>query len=639
METKHLLIQITIITLLTLISLPNFPPITAQNSTEIKVINPTTGLPTFNYTSPDITGERFNLTVQLFNVENLFAYQVYLKINGTMLNITRAWLPTWDSNWIFAQQSLTVQPSPDFYDDNGDGVMESVLIGDSILVGSAVTGNGLLAIIELEIILAPPLGEELNSTLNINNKLTYLLDDNLNRIPSTIYDGEYSYLRVKAPEPWLEVTPKTLTFGPLPPSVVNKVFTIQVYVKNLDEQIRLTKISFTLAFNNSLITLYNITANQIWLNITNITKPGEIRIILENPSVTPEGNLSLTTIKFKILLQPKYPTVYQTPLTLSEISLTNPAGEISIKPPINGTLRIEGIVPTPWLEVTPNTIEFGPEPYLGKHFNLSIELKGIHPLWELVSLSITLTYNSTLVQLINITEGTFLPTISKTYFKYASALNHVNITQGFTQQTSKFPSGDGTIATLTFNIIRQEPNTLKFPLNLINIKLINKNGNTIPINPFKTINGFCQLNRALEISNLTLTVSPKITEVGSDITISGKLMPEKKNVEITIYYKLEGETIWKKLNTETVLTDGSGQYQYIWSINQTGIYQIYSEWQGDATTLPAKSNIETVVFETPAKPSQPPLQTLLIITALLITITIMAILLYKLKKQKKLLKK
>jgi len=172
------------------------PPIAVRQvsasppGTEVIMINPATGNTNFTfYIEVTQTGTRFNATVWLYNVTDLFAFQVYLVANDTLLNITNAWVPSWDSSYVFYGKT-TVPTPPAFYDDDGDGIVESVLVGSSILGAGSFTGSGLLAIIELEIIYVPETGEE-TTNLNINNPDTFLLDTTQSDIEATKTDGLY----------------------------------------------------------------------------------------------------------------------------------------------------------------------------------------------------------------------------------------------------------------------------------------------------------------------------------------------------------------------------------------------------------------------------------------------------------------
>lgn len=163
---------------------------------EITVVNPATSNNNFefyNYSTP--VGTRFNATVRVYEVEDLFAYQVLMNVsaNETLLNITNAWLPTWDPEWVFSGQG-TVQPSPSFRDDNGDNIIESVLVGDSLLSIPTFYGDGLLAIIEFEIHNATETSVPYD--LDIDNQDTDLLDYSLAEMTTIKINGHYAYLNL-----------------------------------------------------------------------------------------------------------------------------------------------------------------------------------------------------------------------------------------------------------------------------------------------------------------------------------------------------------------------------------------------------------------------------------------------------------
>jgi len=173
--------------LLTSLFVLNFSAINAPSSTEIYV------QPAYNtfYTSNTPLGSRFNVTVWVKDVIDLFAFQVYLTVNDTVLNITRAWHPTWDPIWVFYGRT-TVRPSPAFYDNDEDGSKEAVLINDVILPPSLrFNGTGKLCIIEFKIITMPLEGGEFSSVLNINYADTLLLDFDLNEISAIKTNGNY----------------------------------------------------------------------------------------------------------------------------------------------------------------------------------------------------------------------------------------------------------------------------------------------------------------------------------------------------------------------------------------------------------------------------------------------------------------
>ncbi len=194
--------------LMTSIAVHVIAPVKAQ-ATAISVLNSDTGDVNFTF-STDTTsvGTRFNATLWVYDVVDLFAYQVQLNVNDTLLNITNAWLPTANSSWVFFGKA-TIQPQPSFRDTNVNSVMEGVLIGDTILVGATFAGSGLLAIIEFEIVFAPTIGG-VSSSLDIDNVDTFLLDFSLAEISIvTKTSGNYEF---QGPMP----KPPTASFTYLP---------------------------------------------------------------------------------------------------------------------------------------------------------------------------------------------------------------------------------------------------------------------------------------------------------------------------------------------------------------------------------------------------------------------------------------
>ncbi len=167
---------------------------------EIEVINPSTGNCNFTFSYSNATvGTRFNATVWISDVSDLFGWQVSLSVNDTLLNITDAWIPTWDPNYVLYGQA-SVQPAPAFYDFDSDSVMESVKVGDSLLMGTPFAGDGLLTVIEFEIIYAP-LSGTVSSDLEIDSSDTYVLNYDLNEISCTKTNGYYEYIGPAGPEP------------------------------------------------------------------------------------------------------------------------------------------------------------------------------------------------------------------------------------------------------------------------------------------------------------------------------------------------------------------------------------------------------------------------------------------------------
>jgi hypothetical protein len=143
-------------------------------------------------------GSKFNATFWVENVTDLFAFQVYVDCNDSLLNITNAWLPTTHEAWIFTGKT-TVQPVPAFYDLDENNYTEAVKVGDSMLLGDPVNGSGILAIVEFEIIYVPDTGS-VSCDLVIDYIDTFLLNFDLDEIDVAKNGGYYEFSAVAPDE-------------------------------------------------------------------------------------------------------------------------------------------------------------------------------------------------------------------------------------------------------------------------------------------------------------------------------------------------------------------------------------------------------------------------------------------------------
>jgi parallel beta-helix repeat protein len=93
-------------------------------------------------------------------------------------------------------------------------------------------------------------------------------------------------------------------------------------------------------------------------------------------------------------------------------------------------------------------------------------------------------------------------------------------------------------------------------------------------------------------STLSIQIYPQTIVIGETTTINGTLKPPI-TANITIRYRLRGETEWKNL-TETT-TNIQGTYSYNWTPPQTPqFYELIAYWEGNDTILPATSPIATL---------------------------------------------
>lgn len=147
---------------------------------------------TLNVTEVSV-GDRFNVTAWVSEVEDLFGYQVALYYNASVINVTNAWQPSWDSSYVFYGQTGTPLNASEYFDSWGES-----LIGFSLLKGAeSFSGNGSLAIFEFEIVESPAV--DLTSDLIISyipsggTFETKLKDSTGAEISFTVTDGHYGY--------------------------------------------------------------------------------------------------------------------------------------------------------------------------------------------------------------------------------------------------------------------------------------------------------------------------------------------------------------------------------------------------------------------------------------------------------------
>jgi PKD repeat protein len=435
-----------------------------ESGTEIVILNPLTGDGDFIYSAENGTvGTRFNATAWIYNVSNMFAFQVRLYVDDSLLNITNAWLPTWDSNYIFAGQT-TIQPTPAFYDEDSDGIIESVLVGDSLLFGDPVTGNGLLAIIELEIIYTPSTGS-VSCNLNINNEDTYALDSELNIIPTLKTSGYYEYIGAPAPPQ------ADFTYSPLNPLI--------------DETVTFDASSSTPNGGSIIAYLWDFGDGSPLLNTTDpivthiYTVAGDYTVTL---TVFDDQGLNDTTSK---------------------------------------TITVSKAPQIPKLKVEPSTYVVTQE---GQIFNISITIADLSSSLRAIGAQFRLVYDSTYLQVLNAFEGPFFPLFPQrpdppyTVFVWYDEVDdpiygsHVLVLDILYPNDTgdwpgPFPEGDGVITTITFNVSTGFMG--KLPLNFYiadnETVLVNDTPDYIPV---QVTNG-----TVYSYYNVTITEQPKSTYI------------------------------------------------------------------------------------------------------------------------------
>jgi len=120
----------------------------AEGTAELKILNPIMGTNQFVFTTATThVGDTFEAEVWVFNVTDLFGWQLNVTFDNTMLNVVDIYLP---ADNIFAGKT-TLPVAKDINNDAG-----YVLWGVSLGLGeSPVSGDGKLCTIQFEIIAEP----------------------------------------------------------------------------------------------------------------------------------------------------------------------------------------------------------------------------------------------------------------------------------------------------------------------------------------------------------------------------------------------------------------------------------------------------------------------------------------------------
>ena len=590
-------------------------PAYSAPGTEISVINPITSNNNFefyNYSTP--VGSRFNATVKVYEVEDLFSYQVLMNINETLLNITNAWLPTWDTNWVFYGET-SVRPAPFFYDNNGNNISESMKIADSLLGESTFNGDGLLAIIEFEIIFTPaPTEESVSCGLDINNADTFLLDSSAsNEIPATKTNGHYYYLNLPPGESIISiiVNPSAhVVFGEnvsitgsVIPTKNNVTVTIQ-YKLNVTGSVwqNLTKVQTDSSSQYSHIWETNeageFNLKSLWEG-DNVTSGAESRMVLLDIkyistisiNVSPTNVTAASTVVMNGTIMP-------TPLEQAIVTIQIRLNGTEIWKNLDNTMAANGIYSYIWIATKKNetivdnstirgmennTFEFRAK-WLGDNTTFGSQSQPQYPTVIVHKTTSSVTINvspQTVERGMNVTiSGTVEP-----------AIPGLPITMEYSTQPVTAPGAVAAIKTVESKI--DGSYSAIWNVGQINrtdyflYAFIRKNADVFETTNYETFEPALLTVTGVS-SNITISVNPSEANIGAEVTINGRIEPARENVKVTIQL---GNT------QKFAYSDAEGHYSFSWKAGNfstknpttgelvvnwiAGVYHVYAKWAGD----------------------------------------------------------
>jgi len=115
----------------------------------------------------------------------------------------------------------------------------------------------------------------------------------------------------------------------------------------------------------------------------------------------------------------------------------------------------------PTLNVVPSIVEAGK---LNKTFSVDLTIDDLGEYWEVIGVEFRLSFNDTLLEVVNVTEGPFMQQFGTTFFigkiEPETPLYSAHVLIGIVllppYPPEEFPHGSGVLATITFKIIYQE---------------------------------------------------------------------------------------------------------------------------------------------------------------------------------------
>jgi hypothetical protein len=472
-----------------------------------------------------------------------------------VINATRAWTPSDDSDYVFYGMNPVGIPAYFYYDDPTYGT--SALMGDTLLGINAFNGSGLMAIVEFEIINKPDVDEVLSCNLEINNVFTFMDDLDGQDITATKVDGSFRYSYVP-PLTYLTLAPQFYEASE------PKTFNVSVWLNNTAAHQELVFIKFKLSYDPTILNATQV-INGTFLNgfgdsTFNFTMETD-SIIVKNylnppygPSY-PEGDGVVAIITFEGIYQDIVEQYRQ--LQFSETQFLNTTnGDVAVIS-IDGAYRIEATS----AEITIDLFSESWKKQNGEYWILdgsTVTINGtITPIKENVNVTVYVVRVET-------DEDALFSTLTDQDGHYTYEWR-TNDTELYLQETD-----------LEFKAKWEEGITIVAESDL-----------------------WCCLRIVIEKeSTISVGANPQTVVTAGNTTLSGNIILHPlgyaDKVNVTIFYKHENDTDWTKLIT--IKTDSEGAYRYRWTVPaRLGKYSIKANWLGNPPFIEEEESDEIIV--------------------------------------------
>jgi hypothetical protein len=242
---------------------------------------------------------------------------------------------------------------------------------------------------------------------------------------------------------------------------------------------------------------------------------------------------------------------------------------------------------TTTISVSPSTVTVN----AGKNFSINVTISSVS---DLYGWQFALSWNASLLDLVNVTEGPFLKSggSNDTYFNYNLNATAGNLIADCTL-LGNVPgvSGSGVLATITFHV----KNGGQCPLNLFDVELYDSS--ELPIS-FQTTNGYGYFVSPPHIAVTNLSISPLIVLPGAILNIN-VTVENQASVSETFNLTLYANS--GKIGKKSVSLNSNSSKIIPFTWNTTGLGEGDYTISASASTVPGEVNIEnnTRVADTP----------------------------------------
>jgi len=447
-------------------------------------------------TNANSVGSTFSVNLNIANLTTGMAgYQFQIDWNNTILNLVsiKDFVPIGGA--VFVAQNST-----------SAGAMQFTVISTSSPLTTVTLGLATIRTIVFKVVLAPPhtLGGSITSPISIANDIL----STASATPISHYTGSGAFIFNFVPP-----NPPSITAGSATLNAPGPV-SIPVTISNYDPVYNMLSATFKLTFSPTLLQVTGVTGGFLGSPVVTDTIDnvgGSVIVTVTGTAPTTSSGV-VATIAFNAITGTPG-VILTSPLTLVTSSFNSPP--TSFYTVTNGLFTMA--VPSPAEKA------IGVGSYAandeGEFFTVPVTIYNITSTDMLFGLQFDLQYNPSLLTLVSVTEGPFLPLFntttpasSSTYFFVYDYATYFTVATGllgpvpspYTYPNTPTPSSTvgGVVAYVTFQTLAGIPgSTVSCPLTLANVIFGDVHGNPIvsgPPNPpiVFTINGLYSLTLA-----------------------------------------------------------------------------------------------------------------------------------------------